>query len=62
MFYVLISTDGESEYLKLVEKALRLEEVTILLKFVFLSGNKIIGGSQWMRRLVWGFFATSLGG
>ena len=62
MSYVLISTDGESEDLKPVEKALRSEEVTILSKFVFISGYKIIGGSQWMRQLVWGFFATSLGG
>ena len=52
MFYVLISTDGESEDLKPVEKALRSEEVTILSKFVFLSGSKIIGGFQWMRQLV----------
>ena len=49
MSYVLISTDGESEDLKPVEKALRFEEVTILSKFVFLSGSKIIGGFQWMR-------------
>ena len=42
MSYVLISMDGESKYLKPTEKALRSEEVTILSKFVFLSGNKII--------------------
>ena len=52
MSYVLISTDGESEDLKPVEKALRYEEVTILSKFVFLLGNKIIGGFQWIRRLI----------
>ena len=49
MFYVLISTDGESGDLNPVEKALRSEEVTILSKFVFLPGNKIIGGFQWIR-------------
>ena len=42
MSYVLISMDGELEYLNPVDKALRSEEVTILSKFVFLSGNKII--------------------
>ena len=64
MFYVLISMDGGSEYLNPMEKALRLEEVTILSKFFFsfLSGSKIIGGFQWRRQLVYGFFATSLGG
>ena len=62
MSYVLISMDGESEYLKLVEKALRSKEVTIISKFVFLSGIKIIGGFQWKRQLVYEFFATSLGG
>ena len=62
MSYVLIRTDGESEDLKPVEKALRSEEVTILSKFVFLPGSKIIGGFQWRRRLVYGFFSTSLGG
>ena len=49
MSYVLISIDGESEYLKPMEKALRSEEVTILSKFFFPSGSKIIGGFQWMR-------------
>ena len=49
MSYVLISTDGESEYLNPVEKALRYEEVNILSKFVFLLDNKIIGGFQWIR-------------
>ena len=34
-FYVLINTDGESEYLKPMEKALRSEEVTILSNYVF---------------------------
>ena len=58
MSYVLISTDGELEDLKPMEKALRSEEVTILSKFVFLSSSKIIGGFQWIRRLVYGFFAT----
>ena len=52
MPYVLISTYGESEYLKLVEKVLRYEEETILSKFLFLSGNKIIGGFQWIRQLI----------
>ena len=52
--YVLICMNGESEYFKLVEKALRSEEVTILSKFVFLSGNKTIGGFQWIRRPVQG--------
>ena len=51
MSYVLVSTSGESEDLKPVEKALRSEEVTILSKFVFLSRNKIIGGFQWIRQL-----------
>ena len=36
-FLVLISTGGESKDLKPTEKALRSEEVTILLKFVFIS-------------------------
>jgi len=49
MSYVLISIDGESEDLKPMEKALRSEEVTILSKFFFPSGSKIIGGFQWMR-------------
>ena len=49
---ILISKGGESKDLKPTEKALRSEEVTILSKFVFLSGSKIIGGFQWMRRLV----------
>ena len=40
MSYVLISTDSESEDLKPMEKALRSKEVTILSKFVFISGNK----------------------
>ena len=62
MFYVLISMDGELEDLNPVEKALRSEEVTILSKYVFSLGNKIKGGFQWSRRLVYGFFATSLGG
>ena len=53
---------GESKDLKPVEKALRSEEVTILSKFVFLLGSKIIGGFQWIKQLVYGFFATSLGG
>ena len=44
--------DGESKDLKPMEKALRSEEVTVLSKFVFLSDNKIIGGFQWIRRLV----------
>ena len=35
MSYVSISTDGELEDLKPVEKALRSEEVTILSKYVF---------------------------
>ena len=35
MSYVLISTDGESKYLKPVGKALRPKEVTILSKYVF---------------------------
>ena len=47
--HVLNNTNGELEELKLVEKALRSEEVTILSKFVFPSGSKIIGGFQWMR-------------
>ena len=38
-FYVLNSMDGESEHLKPTEKALRSEEITILLKFVFVSGS-----------------------
>ena len=52
MSYVLISMDGELEYLNPVDKDLRSEEVTILSKFVSLSGSKIIAGFQWMRRLV----------
>ena len=39
-FYVLISTDVESEYLKPVEKALRLEEVTIRSNYVFFQEVK----------------------
>ena len=49
MSYVVINTDGESKYLKPMEKALRSKEVTIISKFVFPSGSKIIGGFQWMR-------------
>ena len=56
MFYVLVSTDGELEYLKPTEKALRSKEVTIL------SRSKLKGCCQWSRRLVYGFFATLLGG
>ena len=40
MFYVLISIDGESGDLKPMEKALRLEEVTILSKYVFFQEVK----------------------
>ena len=40
MFYVLISTDGESEYLNPAEKALRQEEVTILSNYVFFQEVK----------------------
>ena len=39
-FYVLISTDGELEDLKLVEKTLRSEEVTILSNYVFFQEVK----------------------
>ena len=49
MFHFSISTGVESEDLKPMEKALRSEEVTILSKFFFPSGSKIIGGFQWMR-------------
>ena len=38
-FHFSISTGGESEDLKPVEKALRSEEVTILLKFFFVSDS-----------------------
>ena len=38
-FYVLVSIDGEPEDLKPMEKALISEEVTILLKFVFVSDS-----------------------
>ena len=38
--YVLVSTDGESEDLKPVEKALRSEEVTILSNYVFFQKVK----------------------
>ena len=40
MFYVLISTDGELEYLKPMEKALRSEEVTIISNYVFFQEVK----------------------
>ena len=40
MYYVLISTDGESEDLKPMEKALRSEEVTILSKYLFFQTIK----------------------
>ena len=39
-FYVLTNTDGESEDLKPMEKALRLEEVTILSNYVFFQKVK----------------------
>ena len=38
-FHFSISTGGELEYLKPAEKALRSEEVAIVLKFVFISGS-----------------------
>ena len=40
MFYVLVSIYGESKDLKPVEKALRLEEVTILSNYVFFQKVK----------------------
>ena len=40
VFYVLVSTDGESEDLKPAEKALRSEEVTILSNYVFFQKVK----------------------
>ena len=40
MFYVLASTDGESEDLKPMEKVLRLEEVTILSNYVLFQKVK----------------------
>ena len=39
-FYVLVSTDGESEDLKPTEKALISEEVTILSNYVFFQKVK----------------------
>ena len=39
-FYVLVSTIGELKYLKPKDKALRLEEVTILSNYVFFQKVK----------------------
>ena len=41
-FHFSICIGGESEDLKTVEKALRSKEVTILLKFVFISDSEVM--------------------
>ena len=48
MFYVLDSTNGESEDLNPIEKALRSEEVTIF-NYVFFHKNKVRICCQWIQ-------------